>query len=124
MGADLARAPRRELLMDRPALTTGSVAALAIAAAAVCLMPPQRAQAQDGVPGAEGPSTGSSEVLLGLGAANGAVYLGSDERKTQALPLIAASAPRWVRWQTCLSGSDGTKRSRDGQADLDPAIVR
>jgi MipA family protein len=50
------------------------------------------AGAQDGMPGADGPMTRDFEMLLGLGAAYGAAYLGSDERKTRVLPLIAA---RW-----------------------------
>lgn len=56
-----------------------------------CLSLPLQALAQDG-PMPEGPMNSASEVTLGLGLANGPAYMGSDERKTRALPLIAA---RW-----------------------------
>jgi hypothetical protein len=45
----------------------------------VCLLLPQRVLAQNGSPVGDGPMTGSSEVLLGVGVANGAAYLGSDD---------------------------------------------
>jgi MipA family protein len=50
------------------------------------------AQAQDVLPGIPMPTGTSSEFLLGLGVTSGPAYLGSDERKTRALPLLAA---RW-----------------------------
>jgi MipA family protein len=49
-------------------------------------------QAQDVPSGMPMPTGTSSELLLGLGVSSGPAYLGSDERKTRALPLVAA---RW-----------------------------
>lgn len=99
--------------MARPALTVGSVTLLAIAAAAVCLLLPQRALAQEGGPGMDAPMTGSSEFVLGLGVANGAAYLGSDERKTRALPVIAA------RWRNgWFAGTGGVGYRFGGESSL------
>lgn len=106
--------------MGRPALTTGSVTALAIAAAAVCLLLPQRALAQDGGPGMDGPMTGSSEVLLGLGVAHGAAYLGSDERKTRALPLLAA---RWRNGWFVGTGGVGYRFGGDSPLSWGPRLT-
>jgi MipA family protein len=61
-------------------------------AALACLSWSTASQAQDGLPVADGPISGSSEVTIGLGLARGPVYLGSDEHRTRALPVIAA---RW-----------------------------
>jgi MipA family protein len=78
--------------MARPCWVVGGVTAASSLAALACLSWSAPAQAQEGLPGADGPMSGSYEVMLGLGVGNGPAYLGSDERKTRALPLIAA---RW-----------------------------
>lgn len=99
--------------MTPQTLTFCGVTALALAAAGVCLLMPQRAQAQDGLPDGGGPITGSSEILLGLGVGNAAAYLGSDERKTRALPLIAA---RWCNG--CFAGTGGVGYRFGGDSPL------
>jgi MipA family protein len=73
----------------------GAIALLAAASALVWVLLPMPAQAQDlniDGPPSEEPTRGSSMVMLGLGVLNAPSYLGSDERKTRALPLIDA---RW-----------------------------
>lgn len=78
--------------MESQSLTAGTTPLGALAVAVVCVMSPLLASAQEGPGGGDGPMTGTSEVLVGIGAATGPAYLGSDERKTRATPLIAA---RW-----------------------------
>lgn len=71
----------------------GVVSTASMLAAVFSMAWPAPACAQDGLGGIEGPPLrGSSEFMLGVGVANAPAYLGSDERKTRALPLIAA---RW-----------------------------
>lgn len=92
--------------MTRESLT---LLGTAVAAVAVCALRPIAAGAQEGPPGADGPMQESSEVLLGIGVANGPAYLGSDERKTRALPLIAA---RWSNGWFAGTGGIGIASTR------------
>ena len=69
----------------------GRTGTLSLAALA-CLSWSASAQALEGMPGADERMSGSSEVLLGLRVGNGPAYLGSDVRRTRALPMLAA---RW-----------------------------
>jgi MipA family protein len=76
-------------------LNFGAITLLAAASALVWVLMSMPAQAQDmniDGPPSEEPTSGSSMVMLGLGVLNTPSYLGSDERKTRALPLIDA---RW-----------------------------
>lgn len=106
--------------MGRPALTVRSMTALAAVAAAGCLLLPQHALAQDGAPGGDGPMTGSSEIMVGLGVANGAAYLGSDERKTRARPLIAA---RWRNGWFAGAGGIGYRFGGDSSLSWGPRLT-
>jgi MipA family protein len=88
--------------MARAGRRGGGVTVAASLAAYACLGWSAPARAQEGMPGADGPISGSSEVLVGLGVGRGPAYLGSDERKTRALPIIAA---RWSNgWFAGLGG--------------------
>jgi MipA family protein len=106
-----------------PALTYFGVTAASLLSASMCLMLPVEAHAQEGMVGGDGPMTGSSEIMLGLGVANGPAYLGSDARKTRALPLIAA---RWSNgWFAGTSGigyrfDTGTPLSAGLRLGFDP----
>lgn len=89
--------------MDCVARPCGQVARLSILAAVVGLLPAGSALAQEG---GDAPMQGSSELMVGLGVANGAAYLGSDERRTRALPVLAA---RWSNgWSAGVGGFAGT----------------
>jgi MipA family protein len=101
-------------------ITSGSVAVITLAAALLCLLLPQSALAQDGGPMGDGPITGSSEALLGLGVANGAAYLGSDERKTRALPVIAA---RWRNGWFAGAGGVGYRFGGDSALSWGPRLT-
>jgi outer membrane protein len=80
------------------------VSAVAIASAGVCTALPAPAWAQDGAWG-DGPMNSSYELLLGAAVLTGPAYLGSDERKSRALPQIAA---RWRNgWSVGLGGPGG-----------------
>jgi MipA family protein len=74
-----------------------------MAGALVGMLPAGSALAQEGP---DGPMKASSEFMVGLGVANGAAYLGSDERRTRALPVLAA---RWSNgWSAGVGGFAGT----------------
>jgi MipA family protein len=80
----------------KPMWTVTAVGAVTLLCAA------QAVHAQDAPVWADGPIEGRTEVLLGLSAGHQPVYLGSDERKTRALPLLAA---RWSNgWFAGTSG--------------------
>lgn len=106
--------------MTRQTLTFCGVTALALAAAGVCLLMPQRAQAQDGLPEGDAPMSGASEFRLGLGVAHGPAYLGSDERKTRALPLIAA---RWRNGWFAGTGGVGYRFGGDSPLSWGPRLT-
>jgi MipA family protein len=90
--------------MGRAARPRGRFAMRSIVAGAlVGMLPAGGALAQEG---ADGPMKASSEFMVGLGVANGAAYLGSDERRTRALPVLAA---RWSNgWSAGIGGFAGT----------------
>jgi MipA family protein len=89
-------------------------------AATVSLLLTPNASAQDGALMGDGPMTGSSEVLLGVGLANGPAYLGSDERKTRALPLIAA---RWRNGWFAGTGGVGYRFGGDSSLSWGPRLT-
>jgi MipA family protein len=78
--------------MNRTSFTFFGTNLTALAAAAFCVCLPMPVGAQMAWPAADTPMTGSPELMLGVGVANGPAYLGADTRKTRALPLLAA---RW-----------------------------
>jgi MipA family protein len=108
-----------------PALRQLLGALLAASLTVVC----GHAAAQDGLFG-EGPPTGGTEIVLGLGLAHGPVYLGSDRQRTRALPVIAA---RWsngwfagtpgIGWGTRIASSlsGGLRLTLDRGRDEDDA---
>jgi outer membrane scaffolding protein for murein synthesis (MipA/OmpV family) len=56
--------------------------------------------------GSDMPMKDSSEFMIGLGVAHGAAYLGSDEHRTRAIPVLAA---RWSNgWSAGIGGFAGT----------------
>jgi len=77
--------------MRCPPFAYCGVSAIAIISTAVCTALPAAAWAQDGA-GGDGPMNSSYELLLGAAVLTGPAYLGADERKSRALPQIAA---RW-----------------------------
>jgi MipA family protein len=92
--------------MARASLACGGTTLAALAAAGVCTLLPMPVHAQDDAPGPDAPMTGNAEVMVGLGVFNAPAYLGSDERKTRALPALSA---RWKSgWFAGIGGSAGT----------------
>jgi MipA family protein len=69
-----------------------SIVLVALAVALAAMVPPVAAQPVDGPADSDEPMNSDFEMRLGLGVSRTPAYLGSDERKTRALPLIAA---RW-----------------------------
>jgi MipA family protein len=93
--------------MRAPAVTVS----LSIAALSLHWIVPVSAQEFGPPPNA--PMSESFELMLGLGAANAPAYLGSDERRTRALPLVAA------RWRNgWFAGTGGVGYRFPGDAPL------
>jgi MipA family protein len=93
--------------------------AVASLAAAACAAWPTPANAQFGPPGGGPPMTESSEIEVGIGVANGPAYLGSDERKTRALPLLNA---RWKNGWFAGVGGIGYRFGGSGGLSFGPKI--
>lgn len=90
--------------MGRAARPRGHVLMRSMMAGALgCMLPAGGVLAQEGP---DGPMQASSEFMVGLGMVNGPAYLGSDERKTRALPVLAT---RWSNgWSAGVGGFAGT----------------